>query len=250
MDIKDIKIYWVNIIIILIIIIIAIIFTPLFTKLCKLYLYNFRRHDKNKEIKHIKDEIAILEAKKKEYLKPIIENNAIYVHPILYKKIPVNGYILSPTIYDSALDYKIKSAIYDIVGNEFFNACNYNSFNEFTEYIATKCLKITANFIKTQYYYNKYNFNEIKYMVKNYYNLYVDEVIEYLIDEVMEELHKYFPKASKIELWCSIMEYGNNLHIYNFKEKIYNEYIKREFNIDIDSNIHNLEEKINEVLYD
>lgn len=297
MDIKDIKIYWVNMITILIIIIIAIIFTPLFTKLCKLYLYNFRRYSKNREIKNIQDKISNLESQKQEILNPIIHSTVSYFHYELNRKVPLDNWELIPGNYDTAQSFKIKNATYKMVQKEFYNAANYESLEDFIENIAYKCLKKNlattkiVNKTQTQYTEGKYinhegntsfgavfNFNGIAPIairqgnsstyvpgdrivtnyeervsedlqdiidrVYNYYWMNVENVSEYLVEEVYETLKEAFPKASDIDLWHSLFDHGKFFKIYYLEDELCKRYLERHSNVDFDGEIYKLQEQL------
>ena len=80
--------------------------------------------------------------------------------------------------------------------------------------------------------------------VYNYYWMNVENVSEYLVEEVYETLKEAFPKASDIDLWHSLFDYGKFFKIYHLEDELCKRYLEKNSNINFDYEIHKLQKQL------
>lgn len=202
------------------------------------------------KINNIQDKISSLEKQKQETLNPIIHSTTSYFHYKLNKKVPLDNWELVPNKHDTAQSFKIKNATNKMVQKEFYNAANYESLEDFIESIAYKCLKKNLTTTKISFYgpQTPYkvseNLQDIIDRVYNYYWMNVENVSEYLVEEVYETLKEAFPKASDIDLWHSLFDYGKFFKIYHLEDELCKRYLEKNSNINFDDEIYKLQEQL------
>lgn len=85
---------------------------------------------------------------------------------------------------------------------------------------------------------------DIIYRVYHYYRMNVENVSEYLVEEVYETLKEAFPKASDIDLWHSLFDHSKFFKIYHLEDELCKRYLERHSNVDFDGEICKLQKQL------
>ena len=80
--------------------------------------------------------------------------------------------------------------------------------------------------------------------VYHYYWMNVENVSEYLVEEVYETLKEAFPKASDIDLWHSLFDHSKFFKIYHLEDELCKRYLERHSNVDFDGEICKLQKQL------